>query len=907
MNVSKLTALAILASAVPSPVQSKITGKGVPQTPLEKTCHHIANSGSVAIAYLDGKTSGYRFTNPESFGSNNWHILNNTNHVLDSLLKHPAAAPFIKYEQNSNGEIVSASLIFNEEPVSEEILQRALALLTSAVHVQMPLSFTSVGSYASSFTGNDRLVSFSAPGLISVNNGLFQACTSLSKVRLPVVELIGNSAFEGCADLSIVELSDSLRTIGQYVFKGCTSLVNIKVPNSVTALSNEVFNDCENLRYLTIPSGITSFGGDALRGAPIETLTISWNAATDNIPTLLGNFYAALTDGSTMHRLNLLINPSIAGNITKNELNAVLGIAQEEGGENYEQLFYQIGNNSGGGFIDLSETTIGISDLNNLDVNEEIHWILSLPCTAVGSGLGILLPALSGVILPKAASITADAFSGCSSNITKLGLVDTVTIADTAFDTLEAVDTLEIIVTQPEKFTSFLSKLTAAGLNLGTLEKIVIKIHDSIVDDVQLEARIADLIKKLPAAQLPAICLMFFDLQNTSLTDFPLNKVNCDFSCVFAFPNESQTFVQSRVETSISSAKLSVLEEIGKVKTFVVSPNVTTLGPISANLLIDNLVLPEGLETIASDAFSDPPLLKKVTIPASVTHISPDAFSGSAVTTIDFKKDSLLTTIGEEAFISAAALQRITLPNTITAIGDYAFSGTTLYEIIFPESLETIGEYAFDLLPLVELEFPASVTAIGADAFNGVASIELVEFPPDSALQTIGNRAFSGCSGLKLVQLPPSIQYVGTNAFDGATSIQEFGIPTKDFSIATNAIPAGASIQVVSIICTNTTAGNVVDALAKLKTAGNTFSAAEKLIVSLDPALVASLSKADLLAFATSILHLASGDIIDTIKAASGVFELDVSNTDFVPTDFPFDSNQEVLPWAIFFKKDKQQ
>jgi hypothetical protein len=408
------------------------------------------------------------------------------------------------------------------------------------------------------------------------------------------------------------------------------------------------------------------------------------------------------------------------------------------------------------------------------------------------------------------------------------------------------------------------------------------------------------------------------DLQNTALTEFPIELVNCDYSCLFTFPNELQTFVQSRQEADFSSERWDALEENARISTFVVSPAVTRLSEEAfSGLKINNLVLREGVTTVGANAFKGVDLLKAITLPASVTTLEANAFAcngdvGSKIETVDFRKGSTLTEIGDEAFKLATKLQKITLPKGLEIIGAAAFQGvgTNFVDIDLPETLKTIGDYAFKDTGLLSIEFPASVETVGAHAFEGVGSIEIVEFPFESHLISIGEAAFQGCTGLKLVQLPPSIQHVYADAFKNASSIQEFGIPTSDnFDIVTGAI-TGGGIQVVQIICTENSTAKILAALEKLRVAYPNItnsSNAEKLIVSFDPALLKRLSTQELVTFATDILHFKPVDdaLLAAISTALGVFEIDASNTDLRPEQFPLNAELEVLPWAIFFPKLK--
>ena len=68
------------------------------------------------------------------------------------------------------------------------------------------------------------------------------------------VTRIGNSAFNGCKELTSVEIPNSVTTIGNSVFDGCSSLTDIEIPNSVTSIGGSAFEDCSSLTSISIGS-----------------------------------------------------------------------------------------------------------------------------------------------------------------------------------------------------------------------------------------------------------------------------------------------------------------------------------------------------------------------------------------------------------------------------------------------------------------------------------------------------------------------------------------------------------------------------------------------------------------------------------------------------------------------------
>lgn len=73
--------------------------------------------------------------------------------------------------------------------------------------------------------------------------------------------------------------------------------------------------------------------------------------------------------------------------------------------------------------------------------------------------------------------------------------------------------------------------------------------------------------------------------------------------------------------------------------------------------------------------------------------------------------------IPTSCFASCSKITEIAIPASVTNIGDNAFSGTSLKNLVIPDGVQTIGTQAFYGTQLTSATIPASVTSIGANAF----------------------------------------------------------------------------------------------------------------------------------------------------------------------------------------------
>ena len=125
---------------------------------------------------------------------------------------------------------------------------------------------TSVGNTV--FQGCDQITQVQLPAsIMTIGDGAFAFCRSLTGIALPPhLGSIGMEAFRGCASLTGMEFPESLKTIEVSAFAGCESLTNIRIPSGVKTVKLSVFNGCKNLRSVVFPEGLEAIWGYAFCG-----------------------------------------------------------------------------------------------------------------------------------------------------------------------------------------------------------------------------------------------------------------------------------------------------------------------------------------------------------------------------------------------------------------------------------------------------------------------------------------------------------------------------------------------------------------------------------------------------------------------------------------------------------------
>ena len=228
--------------------------------------------------------------------------------------------------------------------------------------------------------------------------------------------------------------------------------------------------------------------------------------------------------------------------------------------------------------------------------------------------------------------------------------------------------------------------------------------------------------------------------------------------------------------------------------------------------LVKNLVIPEGVTSIGSYAFSRCTSLTSVTIPDSVTTIGDDAFSVCYKLVEVINKSSLNITKGSEdyGYLGYYALEIHSGESKIVNVDDYLFitseginylvayignetdlnlpesyngekyqiykrafyNCTSLTSVVIPDSVTTIGSYAFAYCSsLTSVTIGNSVTTIGERAFRNCTSLTSVTI--GNSATSIGEEAFYNCSSLTSVTIGNSVTSIGDSAFSGCYKLVE--------------------------------------------------------------------------------------------------------------------------------------
>lgn len=181
-----------------------------------------------------------------------------------------------------------------------------------------------------------------------------------------------------------------------------------------------------------------------------------------------------------------------------------------------------------------------------------------------------------------------------------------------------------------------------------------------------------------------------------------------------------------------------------------------------------NVTIPEGVETIGSEAFAENEDIKEIKFPDSLCYIESAAFKYC----LNLRSISLpnnVKTIGEQSFYGCESLEVVLSLGEIEIISKDAFYGCNIKKIIFPKSLKEIADNAFNSNSYLScISLPESTRRIGNSSF-AFCSIKHVCL--NNGLKEIGDLCFFDCP-IEFITIPSSIKSIGKNPFIGTMVIE---------------------------------------------------------------------------------------------------------------------------------------
>lgn len=525
------------------------------------------------------------------------------------------------------------------------------------------------------------------------------------------VTSIGASAFQG-KSITAVVIPDTIVEIKNNAFH-TTALTEITIPGSVMTIGDSAFYRCLSLTKAVLEEGVEAIGEQSFADCPVTMVSLP-----DSLITIGGSAFSRCT------QFNFKIPSGVEtiGNSAFNECHSITELVIPDSVTSIGSNVFSECSNLKSVTIPNSVTTFGehiFVGCRNL-----VSAVFEEGVTAIPKGMFYGCEKLSSVTIPDSVtSIGNSAFSGCR-QLSHIDLPENLTaIGENAFQSsgLTSVKLPDTITSIPNYAFLYCESLTDITFPEGLKE---IGAH---------AFRGCDKLEKL-------------------ILPDSLEKIGgCAFQWCHALRAVNPFDPDDLTSTSILPENLKRIED----------------GAFN-HCELSGVVIPDSVEYMGTNAFSQIPSLTDVTIGKGLTSLDGQVFCGTGLTEIIIPGN--IKTVSSSAFADCGSLKSVIISDGVEVIGDGAFSACKSLESIF---------------------IPDSVTKLGADIFN--SCISLTDIRLSRSLTDIPREAFSNCKSLKSIELPEGITRIGVSAFQNCTALERVILPNTLREISCDIEAAGWS------------------------------------------------------------------------------------------------------------------
>lgn len=511
-------------------------------------------------------------------------------------------------------------------------------------------------------------------------------------IDLPVRKLVidegitalSAAAFSGCTALEQVQLPGSLQTVGERAFSGCTSLNQIRIPEGVETLEEGAFSGCTALRQVWLADSLNWVGETAFQNTPWLESQSGFIMSEHTVLRYIGSdTLVDLPEGVTAIGRDCFAgcawvkDISIPKSVTRIGRDAFAGTAwlDRQGlfpTVNGILLTYQGSEEEVTVPGTVREIGPGAFQSNT------VLWKVYLPesCTAIGESAFAGCDYLRNIQMPsRMERIDENAFYHCS-NLRE--------------------------ITLPE---GLLRVESGTFRGCRRLAELTFPQSLRVIDDWAFEQ-----CDKLTALELPEGLTAigqgaFYDTVGITELHLPASAVNVSADTFMKmFGLERITVAEGNPSFTAEDGVLYSKDK----KTLICCPSGRQR----------DLVIPESVQVIGSNAFYYNARTQRVTIAASVERIEDYAFHFAGISSIHISSGSRLTYVGDYAFAQCVSIQSLELPDSVTWLGRGVFS--RCYEmtgITIPKGVTRIYGPVAPLTNVTEVEIHSGVVWIAEDAF----------------------------------------------------------------------------------------------------------------------------------------------------------------------------------------------
>ncbi len=681
-----------------------------------------------------------------------------------------------------------------------------------------------------------KKVEFSDETKNTVCTKAFKNVTSLQSVELAYCFTYGNistidaSAFEGCVNLTDINLSDKLTTINGLAFYN-TGLTEITVPASLTKITTASAAGKNVgpfaggvLRKVTFADGVTK----SLQGMFMGTTSLEEVVLPKSLKTIDQN---AFKDCSSLKKLSV----------------------GKSGGENVLDTVETINAGAFNGCSSLETLTLkNVAKIDSSDTNRTFGGCTSLKkvsvtgvtttdntgkttlSTTIGTSAFKDNKALKEINLDTIKTVSQEAFRGC-------GVADDGT--DPATLTLNNANAIGSLA------------FYGCGFKAVQIPRQLTSVATGKIDGVEYGPFAGGKLETVSFGTLINTIPDNLCMNTTSLQKIELQSVKASLRTIGKNAFKGCTSVEEvTIPKGILTVSNSAFEGCSGLTDVTIAAKTINAKAFAECTNLKAVKMEEGVTTIQGMAFANTQI-SAVTIPSTLTTagttkegtIEKGPFAGTMIATvhgqtedsteaqegatilpetkkipdnlflgctsiIDVQIPETVTEIGQKAFKDASSVENVTFAvNTETGkvkgvekIGISAFDGcSSLQELVLPETVTEVLQGAFaneGALVKADMSRTASLKKWDKESFKGDTALAEVILPTAGGITAIPDGAFAGCTTLtgENLKIPKNIVTITANAFK-ESGLKKLYIPNQVTTIGASAFEACKNLEDVHI------------------------------------------------------------------------------------------------------------